>query len=296
MIDYRIPTFLTLYELMNYRRTAEQLKLSQPAVTQQIHALERDYGCRLFTYDGSRLYRTPEAEKLAQYARVAVYNDQRMRQELAAPKILTLRLGATKTIGEFIIGEDLCHFLKRPDRTLEIVVENTRELLHRLDQEELDFALVEGSFDKSRYGYRRFQSAPFVGMCHRDHPFAGKKVTGEALADQSVILREAGSGTRAIFEKSLQESGYSLDKIGRIICVNNFALIVRMVSENLGVSFAYSAVAAGHPELTTFRLEGLSEQREFNFVYLKGTQAGQLIDEIFPNSSGGQRSKERGRL
>ena len=90
MIDYRIPTFLTLYELMNYRRTAEQLKLSQPAVTQQIHALERDYGCRLFTYDGSRLYRTPEAEKLAQYARVAVYNDQRMRQELAAPKILTL--------------------------------------------------------------------------------------------------------------------------------------------------------------------------------------------------------------
>ena len=64
MIDYRIPTFLTLYELMNYRRTAEQLKLSQPAVTQQIHALERDYGCRLFTYDGSRLYRTPEAEKL----------------------------------------------------------------------------------------------------------------------------------------------------------------------------------------------------------------------------------------
>ena len=55
MIDYRIPTFLTLYELMNYRRTAEQLKLSQPAVTQQIHALERDYGCRLFTYDGSRL-------------------------------------------------------------------------------------------------------------------------------------------------------------------------------------------------------------------------------------------------
>ena len=91
---------------------------SQPAVTQQIHALERDYGRRLFTYDGSRLYRTPEAEKLAQYARVAVYNDQRMRQELAAPKILSIRLGATKTIGEFIIGEDLCSFLKRPDRTL----------------------------------------------------------------------------------------------------------------------------------------------------------------------------------
>ncbi len=78
--------FLTLYELMNYRRTAEQLKLSQPAVTQQIHALERDYGCRLFTYDGSRLYRTRKRKNWRSMPRVAVYNDQRMRQELAALK------------------------------------------------------------------------------------------------------------------------------------------------------------------------------------------------------------------
>ena len=69
-----------------------------------------------------------------------------------------------------------------------------------------------------------------------------------------------------------------------------------MVSENLGVSFAYSAVAAGHPELTTFSLEGLSEQREFNFVYLNGTHADQLIDEIFPNSSCQQSDYERGGL
>ena len=58
-----------------------------------------------------------------------------------------------------------------------------------------------------------------------------------------------------------------------------------MVSENLGISFAYSAVAAGHPELATFRLKGLSEQREFNFVYLKGTHADRLIDEVFPASA-----------
>lgn len=287
MIDYRIPTFLTLYELMNYRRTAEQLKLSQPAVTQQIHALEREYGCRLFTYDGSRLSRTPEAEKLAEYARVAMYNDQRMRQELSAPKILSIRIGATKTIGEFIIGEDLCQFLKRPDRTLEVVVENTQQLLHRLDQEELDFALVEGSFDKSRYAYRCFEAAPFVGMCHRTHPFARRQVQCEELTDQSVILREIGSGTRAIFEKSFQECGFALNQIGRVICVNNFALIVRMVSENLGISFAYSAVADGHPDITTFKLDGLSEQREFNFVYLKQTHADRLIDEIFPPVSCG---------
>ena len=60
-----------------------------------------------------------------------------------------------------------------------------------------------------------------------------------------------------------------------------------MVSENLGISFAYSAVADGHPDITTFKLDGLSEQREFNFVYLKQTHADRLIDEIFPPVSCG---------
>lgn len=48
MLDYRIDTFLTLCESMNYRKTAEILHISQPAVTQQIHYLENQYGQKLF--------------------------------------------------------------------------------------------------------------------------------------------------------------------------------------------------------------------------------------------------------
>ena len=55
MLDYRIDTFLTLCEWMNYRKTAEILHISQPAVTQQIHALENLYGRKLFLYENHRL-------------------------------------------------------------------------------------------------------------------------------------------------------------------------------------------------------------------------------------------------
>ena len=82
MVDYRIHTFLALYEVLNYRRTAEQLRLSQPAVSQQIHALERDYGCKLFLYDGKRLHRTAQADVVAEYARAALYNAKQMQQRL----------------------------------------------------------------------------------------------------------------------------------------------------------------------------------------------------------------------
>ena len=84
MVDYRIRTFLQLYETMNYRRTGELLRLSQPAVSQQIHSLEGEYGCRLFVYDGKRLHRTPQADKVAGYARSALYNEDQLRRELAA--------------------------------------------------------------------------------------------------------------------------------------------------------------------------------------------------------------------
>ena len=69
MVDYRIRTFLTLYETMNYRKTGEALCLSQPAVSQQIRGLEEKYGCKLFVYDGRKLSATPQAHRVAEYAR-----------------------------------------------------------------------------------------------------------------------------------------------------------------------------------------------------------------------------------
>ena len=50
MLDFRIKTFLTVCRTLNYTRAAEELALTQPAVTQQIASLERDYGVKLFKY------------------------------------------------------------------------------------------------------------------------------------------------------------------------------------------------------------------------------------------------------
>ena len=61
MLDYRVSTFLTLYDEMNYRRTAERLNMTQPGVTQHIHYLENYYGVKLFEYNGRTLSRTKNA-------------------------------------------------------------------------------------------------------------------------------------------------------------------------------------------------------------------------------------------
>ena len=74
-MDPKLQTFLHLCRTMNYRQTAEQLHLSQPAVTRQIQSLEQQYSVKLFTYDGRRLSKTPACLLLEQYAMTLQYND-----------------------------------------------------------------------------------------------------------------------------------------------------------------------------------------------------------------------------
>ena len=139
MLDYRIRTFLTLYETLNYRRTGETLGLSQPAVGHQIHTLEDEYGCRLFIYDGRRLSPTPQADRLAEYARAAVYNQQQLLAALRADGARTVRVGATKTIGEYVAADAFSRYAQRTQGGFCVTVDNTETLLHMLEREELDF-------------------------------------------------------------------------------------------------------------------------------------------------------------
>ena len=184
------------------------------------------------------------------------------------------------------MADGVCDYLRDPGRTLEITVENTRTLLGLLEQQQLDFALIEGEFDKRRYGFRLFQNARFVGLCREDHPFAGKTVGLEAVLDQTVILREKGSGTRDIFERTLAENGFGVDSLKRVVCVNNFSLIGRMVQENLGITFVYEPVAGAFPGTRGFHLDCMAEEHAFHFVYLKGAEAEGMIRSVFPRESG----------
>ena len=181
MLDYRIDTFLTLCECMNYRKAAEILHISQPAVTQQIHYLENQYGRKLFEYENRRLVKTEAAVILEKYARAAKLQELDLKQKLDNNPVRTLRVGATKTIGDYYLKGDIRRYLQSPENALTLIVDNTERLLHLLEENELDFAVVEGFFDKASFDNILLRREPFVGICRKDHPFAGREVTMEEL-------------------------------------------------------------------------------------------------------------------
>ena len=269
MLDYRIDTFLTLCEQMNYRKTAEILHISQPAVTQQIHYLEHQYGQKLFAYENRRLVKTEAAVVLEKYARAAKLQERDLRQKLENSPIQVLRVGATKTIGDYYLKGDIRRYLQSPENALTLIVDNTERLLHLLEENELDFAVVEGFFDKASFDNILLRREPFVGICRKDHPFAGREVTMDELLKETIIHREDGSGTRAILEQELRGYNESLMRFQRHICISSFNIILDLVKQGFGVSFVYNILADSDPALAKFSIRGESVVREFNVVYLK---------------------------
>lgn len=281
MLDYRIDTFLTLCECMNYRQTAELLHISQPAVTQQIHYLERMYARKLFTYENHKLQKTEAALLLEKYARSARLHDHALREKLADSEINNLRIGATKTIGDYFLNEHICRYLKKKENALTLIVDNTEHLLRLLEGNELDFAVVEGFFDKNSFDSVLLRREPFVGICRKDHPFAGREVTIEELLQETIIHREAGSGTRAILEQELRGYNESLQRFHRHICISSFKLILELVKQGFGISFVYNILADSDPELAKFTIQAEPVVREFNIVYLKYSDMSEKISSFF---------------
>ena len=281
MLDHRIDTFLMLCKVMNFRKTADLLGITQPAVTQQIHHLETHYGQKLFQYENRRLVKTEAAVVLEKYARAAKLQERDLLQKLNNNPVHTLRIGATKTIGDYYLKADIRRYLKSPDNALTLIVDNTEHLLHLLEANELDFAVVEGFFDKTSFDSILLRREPFVGICRKDHPFAGQEVTMEELLKETIIHREDGSGTRAILEQELSGYNESLQRFQRHICISSFNIILDLVKQGFGVSFVYNILADSDPALAKFSIRDESVVREFNVVYLKYADMEEKIGLFF---------------
>ena len=281
MLDYRVLTFLTLYDEMNYRRTAEKLNMTQPGVTQHIHYLENYYGVKLFEYDGRTLSKTKNAQRLKKYFDSVKAEETDIRESFTPTDTIHMTVGATKTIGEFVIVPEIRAFLQAPNHNLDLIIDNTENLLHMLEKSQIDFAVIEGVFDKSKYGYHLFKKEAFVGVCAKDHPFAGRTVTLEEVFREDIVVRESQSGTRMLLQKAITDRGFSLDSFHRCSSVNNFSVICDLVAINKAITFAYEPIAHCRDDLATFMVEDMQIQGEFNFVYCNERVAKEKINRIF---------------
>ena len=279
-MDSKLQTFLTLCQTMNYRIAAEQLHLSQPAVTKQIQSLEQILQTKLFRYDGHTLHKTEACLLLERYAISQQYQFQELQLAIADKKRFNLRIGATKTIGDYVLIDAIKEYLSDPSHELSLMVDNTMHLLQMLDENQLDFAVIEGAFSKTKYDSYLLRMEPFVGICAKNSPLCGQHISVEELLKQTIIVREKGSGTRRIFEERLAAVGYELSDFYREVSISSFVAIKALVAAGIGISFMYQSVISKENGIGTFAVDGITEPHPFHVVYTRNTSARNYAEQF----------------
>lgn len=276
MLNYRFDTFLEVCRTMNYTQAAKNLHITQPAVSQHIHSLEKEYGVTLFLYEKKKLQLTSAGEILRKRL-TAMLNDERsLIKELQSQGdvIETLSLGVTMTIGEYAIVPAIASYLKKhPKVNMRIHYGNTKELLKLLDAGELQMAFVEGNYPKDGYGHRRFSTEAYIGVCAKDHVFhvCPPKSLGD-LTKERLLLREEGSGTRRIFIEHLSARGLQIKDFPYITQVENMHTIIELVKEDCGITFLYKTAVESellHGTLQELELLDFQMYHDFDFIWEK---------------------------
>jgi LysR family transcriptional regulator, low CO2-responsive transcriptional regulator len=195
----QLNTFLALSRTGSVRAAAAVLVVTEPAVSAAVSALQRDLGVELVTRQGRGVVLTPAGETLARYAAELLgLRDQALRE---IREVRALRLAAVTTAGEYVVPPILKAFrAEQPGVEVTVEVGNRAEVFERLVQRQVDLAIGGRPPAGSGIGGVPFLDYRLVVVAAADHPVADP-------ADETWLLRERGSGTRATVEAFLEENG-----------------------------------------------------------------------------------------
>ncbi len=284
MIDYRLHVFRTVAEKLHFTRAATTLRISQPAVTQHVKALEEHYGVALFHRGGGRITLTEAGQVLLGYADEVHALDREVEARIRSGQPLLsgpLRLGASSTIGQYLLPRCMAGFrAAHPQVELSLRIGNTEEITGALLARRIDLALVEGLGSRRDLASELLMEDEIVCMAAPDHPLVGKrKLVSADLAGADFIVREVGSGTRAVVAKALKAAGLPTTKMSVVIESSSSESIKGFIAGGLGIGFL-SRLAARHElalgTLVELHLTGLSITRPFRFLYPQGPRPSGL--------------------
>ena len=208
----QLETFVRVAALGNFTRVAEEFHLTQPGVTQQVRGLEHHFGVRLVDVVGRRPVLTEAGQFLATRAADILGGMTALEREMAefaAARSGELHLGATLTIGSYVLPQLLASFAAaHPGISVHVEIANTTAIAARMHGGELSLALVEGPVIDPDLQIEPFQPDQLCLIAPIDHPLAvGGAVMARDLAAMPFVCREQGSGTRAMAEAALAVAG-----------------------------------------------------------------------------------------
>ncbi|MES9966943.1 MAG: LysR family transcriptional regulator [Sedimenticola sp.] len=270
----QLKVFEAVATHLSFTRAAEELYLSQPAVSMQIKQLEESIGLPLFEKLGKKIHLTDAGKELHHYGRSIFRQLDEMEEVLESMKGLNrgkLDIAVASTVNYFA-PRALGAFSKLyPGVTLSLEVTNRKSLMRMLDQNEKDLVLMGQPPKDLDLESEPFLENPLVIIAPPGHPLAGKKrVSLEQIAEETFLMREEGSGTRLAMERFFEDKGIAINQ-GMQMTRNE--AIKQGVRSGLGlgvVSLHSIQLELETGRLVVLNVPGFPLQRKWYVVHRKG--------------------------
>lgn len=278
MDDFRLRVFITAAKTLNFTKCAEQLYISQPAVSKHIGELESRYKVQLFERSGSRLALTEAGRVMLEHAERIADGYRRLQYEM---DLFTdrlggeLKVGASTTIAQYVLPQVLARFTARfPEVKVSLVSGNSEQVEAALARHDTDLGLVESSARHPGFHYEPFIPDELV-LIASTKGWYGRcdQVTLAELQTVPLVLRESGSGTLEVISKYLAAADVRLASLRVVMQLGSTESIKSFVRNSdamaiVSVASIVDELRSG--ELRIIDIEGCTIRREFSFCWPEG--------------------------
>lgn len=239
--------FVTVVEEKSFSRAADELYLSQPGVSLHIRNLENEFGAKLINRSSKHVELTQAGEILYRNAYNILNQYNQVVEEINLLRNVvsgTLKIGASFTIGEYILPKVLAQTAKKyPSIDIVVTIANTDEISQALHHNHLDIGIVEGQVNLSDLSMEPFMEDEMVLIVPNEHQLREKTAAKiDDLQDLIWILRENGSGTRAFSDHLIKNLGLTVKKTyvfsshqgvkEAVICGLGIAVVSRLIVQS----------------------------------------------------------------
>jgi DNA-binding transcriptional LysR family regulator len=269
--NFRLKVFRTVAESLSFRKAAERLFLTQPAVTLQIKALEDELGVRLFDRT-NQVSLTPQGSILLRCAQKMAALASETEQALGAAQGRLegkFDLGVSSTISQYVLPRLIGAFVSENPRVqLTFRSGNTEEIVKLILEDSVPIGLIEGPARHSKVHTEPFMEDELVLIAHAN--FELDRLTPDQLPSICLLVREPGSGSRLVVETALKKAGLKMKSFRRVTTVDSTEAIKSAVEAGFGVGFVSRWAILKELELRSLKVAevaGVRMARQFSLVF-----------------------------
>jgi DNA-binding transcriptional LysR family regulator len=299
MLDFRLKVFYTVAKRLSFTKAAEELFISQPAVTKHIHELEQQLGIALFERIGNKITVTPAGKIVMRHAEDIFSSYRNLEYEINQLKHERggrLQIGASTTIAQYFIPPLLARFNQRyPEIKTSLISGNTEQIEQALLEKSIQLGIIEGSSRNPQLKYTEFAKDEIALIGNVQYDYGNEDtLSAQELAAIPLLVREHGSGTLEVIIEELKHLKLKLTDLNIAMYMSSTESMKSYL--HYAPCAAFLSLQAVNRELEAgefkiLQVKNFKLVRKFQFTHLQGQQ--DKLAQLFMRFAGKDIKNER---